>query len=544
MTSKRSPEDDGGNLAKRRRDHASSKPGKQPGSSVDQTYGQRGVFGTLEGATTVPFWDSDLDCEDDLDALAYLRSVRVEASGIPHVLAAKKAGPRPPPPLSSEGAIEQEGKDEETIDRSIYKDGIGDSRGYYQDGAYIAFPDDYDEGYDDEEEEEEGEVSELDYDEEDSLGFNEGGPHNSSSDEIREAYFASLTRQYLSLRKVLRRDPPQSALSALTSSNPTFVGKLGPTSSTMSRWSGLIKATDPLPAQIAGMHKDSVIRLIRVLLNSKSFREGHELRERTSRWIWALLARLPDRGELDYQEIGWIRELGKRAVLFMVSLAEREVLHQEYGVGGSGASDEGAELEVDEGVNEEPTPSNSHEEEEDGSIKAGVNHSIPSWDNDPGRADGTSVDTNTNTVEEALSDSPRHRVTEQSINVNGDAGKSPASPAAEPKSHVDQEHQAADASDVEMQLDTDLEDGEVSDEPQKPSGDLADIESAKAHLLAQLETAGESLEPVPTQAEKDAMRAQINLRATLNMILTVAGEFYGQRDLLEFRNPFSRLGDD
>ncbi|RYO81245.1 hypothetical protein DL766_005336 [Monosporascus sp. MC13-8B] len=543
MAPKRSPEDDGDNAAKRRRDHTSSKPGKQPGSSVDQTYGQKGVFGTLEGATTVPLWDSDLDCEDDSDALAYLKSVRVEASGIPHVLAAKKAGPQPPPRLSSEGAIEQEDDHEETIDRSIYEDGIGDSRGYYHDGAYTALPEDYDQDYDDEEEEDEGEVSGLDSDEEDSLGSNEGGPHNSSADEIREAYFASLTRQYLSLRKVLRRDPPQSALSALTSSNPTFVGKLGPTSSTMSRWSGLIKATDPLPAQIAGMHKDSVVRLIRVLLNSKSFREGHELRERTSRWIWALLARLPDRGELDYQEIGWIRELGKRAVLFMVSLAEREVLHQEYGVGGSGESDEGVELEVDEGVNEEPTPSSSHEEEWEGSTKAEVNDSTPSRDDDPDRAERTSVDTATRAVEEALPDSTSRYVTEQSINVNGDAGRSPASPAAEPKGNVDQEHRASEASHVEMQLDSDLEDGEVSDESQKPSEDLADIESAKVRLLTELEAAEEPPESVPTQAEKDAMRAQINLRATLNMILTVAGEFYGQRDLLEFRNPFSRLSD-
>ena len=51
-------------------------------------------------------------------------------------------------------------------------------------------------------------------------------------------------------------------------------------------------------------------------------------------------------------------------------------------------------------------------------------------------------------------------------------------------------------------------------------------------------------EPELTPAQKEAARAQVNLRATLNMILTVAGEFYGQRDLLEFRNPFSRLGED
>lgn len=36
----------------------------------------------------------------------------------------------------------------------------------------------------------------------------------------------------------------------------------------------------------------------------------------------------------------------------------------------------------------------------------------------------------------------------------------------------------------------------------------------------------------------DDERLELNMRVTLNMILTVAGEFYGQRDLLEFRNPF------
>ena len=70
------------------------------------------------------------------------------------------------------------------------------------------------------------------------------------------------------------------------------------------------------------------MRLLRIILGGKFLRKNQELRERTSRWIWALLARLPDKGELDYQEIGWIRELGKRAVLLMVSLAEMEVLKE------------------------------------------------------------------------------------------------------------------------------------------------------------------------------------------------------------------------
>jgi hypothetical protein len=43
---------------------------------TDTTSGQRGAFGDLGDATTAPAGDSDLDCEDDSEALAYLRSVR------------------------------------------------------------------------------------------------------------------------------------------------------------------------------------------------------------------------------------------------------------------------------------------------------------------------------------------------------------------------------------------------------------------------------------------------------------------------------------
>lgn len=450
-----------------------------------------------------------------------------------------------------EDTVKHEDEDEGTIDRSIYENGIGDSRGYYHDGAYTALPDDYNE---DDEEEEESEEGGQEYDEEDSLQSSEDRPHNSSSDEIRDAYFAALTRQYLSLRTILRTDPPQSAISSLPSSNPTQVGKLGANSSTYARWSGLIKATDPLPAQIAAMHKDSVIRLVRVMLNGKSFREGHELRERTSRWLWALLARLPDRGELDYQEIGWIRELGKRAVLCMLNLAEREVLHNEYGVGGSGASQEDADVEIDEGVHEEPTPP-SQDEEPDGSINLQTNGPTDNQNGIPGKADTTSVGANIRPSEESHLPNPiSQQTTAPSADANADTKQSPVrSSSPHPRTEQEQgqeqeqeqEQETAETPDVEMQLESDLDDGEVSDNPQKEEEHDADIEGAKARLLAQLEDGEESSpEPALTQEQEEAARAQVNLRATLNMILTVAGEFYGQRDLLEFRNPFSRLSDD
>jgi hypothetical protein len=44
---------------------------------TDLASSQRGAFGDLGNTTTTaPTGDSDLDCEDDSEALAYLKSVR------------------------------------------------------------------------------------------------------------------------------------------------------------------------------------------------------------------------------------------------------------------------------------------------------------------------------------------------------------------------------------------------------------------------------------------------------------------------------------
>ncbi|XDG07852.1 hypothetical protein ABKA04_007467 [Annulohypoxylon sp. FPYF3050] len=491
---------------------------------MDPNYGQRSAFGDFDCLTTVPAGDNDLDWEDDSDALAYLKSVRTQASAIPHVLVASKAGPQLPPQ-----SVEDE---EENIDRSIYTDGKGDYRGYYHDGAYTAYPPDYsgedeDEDEDKEQDEEGGEYhnelnydyengeefenAELDYEEISSDSDSEGRPHNSSSDEIRDAYFASLTNQFLSLRQTLQNPPPPNIRKSLPRSNPTVVGEFGSRSDTFPKWAGRIRGTDPLPAQIAAMHKDGVMRLLRIILGGKFLRKKHPLWERTSRWIWALLARLPERGELDYQEIGYIRELGKRAVLLMVSLAEMEVLKEHYDVGDSSTESLGEPDFDDQGVDEELGPDGFDE-----------------WDDVEEEATVASAD-----------------VVPQAKGVD----------------------ETGEKSDVEMQIDSDseVEDGEVSEEPPtKAEESPADIETAKARLLHQLETTAEEEDTEPAAPERETtdlmdeafaaldadeearkkeerLRAQINERATLNMILTVAGEFYGQRDLLEFRDPFGGL---
>ncbi|KAI1755650.1 hypothetical protein F4782DRAFT_486257 [Xylaria castorea] len=569
MASKRTAEEGAELKAPKNKRHKTSR--------TDPTSGQRGAFGDLGSGTTAP-GDSDLDCEDDSAALAYLRSVRTQASTIPHVLVAKKAGPAPPPQASEGNSKNGEGHN---ADRTIYEDGIGDFRGYYQDGAYVACPDEEEEElYDEEDEGDERDEAESENSHEPEVSDSaRDRPRNSNVDEIRDAYFTSITSRYTALRKLLQTEPPHSVIAALPATHPTEVGEWKRGVDTFQKWQGRLSGTDPIPAQIAAMHKDSIFRLLRVLLTCKFLRKRTQLRERTSRWVWALLARLPDKGELDYMEVGWIRELGKRAVLLMVSLAELEVLREQYDVAGSSPGDQD-EYEIGADV--------------DDCFDDDLNQDSP-------------IDT---------VDAPIPEITEDHAEDTSKPGTFPRSSHVHqsPRGSANANHEANnpclhtpcadETSDVEMQLDSDMEDGEVAGElPSPPRSDpIADIETAKARLLSRLngdmsedgeveeddtsapvmsttqlapaaqpaitekQPAGtavldvakeeqeeqeeeEGYEMAESEEEEDAGheryqeldRAQVNERATLNMILTVAGEFYGQRDLLEFRNPFGGL---
>ncbi|KAK7962576.1 uncharacterized protein PG986_003401 [Apiospora aurea] len=545
MSSKRQAEDDSSRSTSKRQRQSTNKHSSQ----VDQTYGQRTAFGDLRDPT-IPN-DDDLEWEDETDALTYLMSVRTEAHGIPNLLVASK-------PI---------GPSNDSVDRSIYADGKGDFRGFYQDGAYTALPEDYygEEEYD--ENEELGETAadgpggeDADYDEEYSDDASLGRPRNSNIAEIHQAYYGSLIQQYLNLRKILHSTPPNSLVASLPFDNPTEVDNFGASPDTFRQWAGRVMNTDPLPAQIASMHKDGVIRLLRIILTGKFFRKGQELHERTSRWLWALLARLPDKGELYYQEIGWVRELGKRAVLFMVSLAEAEILHQDYDVRGTKDSDEGdgVDLEVDEDLDDVSSEPASIDD-----IAPDREDNSP---NDQVKQDGAGTGNQ-----------------DSQTQANDETAKPPVSlvPVKEESTPQPPEGAVDDAtspSDVEMPDDSDMDEGKVSAVSQpKIESTTADVEMAKSKLLAQLggldgaaddgeaaelepqeellepgehEAQVETSEPAeslddPDEAEdEEAARTKANVRATLNMILTVAGEFYGQRDLLEFRDPFGRISEE
>lgn len=388
---------------------------------------------------------------------------------------APKAGPELPTHLQGSDAI----------DRSIYADGVGDSRGYYHDGAYTAAPDP-DPSTTSPDGAEEGEI----------LPVAEADRVAAQNAAVRKAYFASLTARFLRLRALLHQTPSASAIAALPRDHGTEVGSFGANSWTFRVWTKRIRHTDPLPAQIAALKRQSVLKLLRVILGGKFIRRGYELRPRTSRWIWALLARLPDQGEMDYVEVGWVRELGKRAVLMMVSIAHMDALREEV----------------------------------EGDLE--------------GNIDG---------------DGEEEFVEEMVLDEDGEEHAISTSTKPQPPAAVTTDADNGEGQDGEM--DMDIDEGEVTDDDAPSTAGnkdiAADIAAAKARLLARLE------ENTSTQQEKvlvaahadtpedrpngssdeetatmDEAEARANMRATLNMVLTVAGEFYGQRDLLEFRDPF------
>ncbi|CAH0039781.1 unnamed protein product [Clonostachys solani] len=487
-------------IKRKKKNYHSGGTRQHQNSSIDPTWGQKYVFSGYGDATTIPAGEES-DFEDDAEAMAYLMSVRQEASDIPHLLVAPKVqiGPQLPPELTQDdgddnadgdhdGDYEYDGDGD--IDRTIYTDGTGDTRGYYEDGAYVSLPGPG-EG---EEEEEEG------YDE----------PGELTEKAIHEAYFAAVLEKYSNLRDLLNSTRPSDAYSRLPPSTATEAAPFGRNSSTMSKWSGLIHKTDPLPLQIALISKDSALRILRVILSGKFLRQGQPVSERTSRWLWALLARLPERGEMNHVEIGWIRDLGRRAVLLGRSLAEMAALREELEDGGLGVH------EYVDGSSDE-----------DDMVE------------DPKANDGVDSPMNGDGTPDFPADDPK---------------KADSAPESAPAAAADQ---AEERKQTDGQ-DDDLEEGEISEEDDnhgKGSGededdedvameiasnsstDPDDLEAAKARLLAQVDEAEAENDQLSAE-EAARYRARMNMRATVNMILTVAGEFYGQRDLLEFREPF------
>jgi hypothetical protein len=378
---------------------------------------------------------------------------RQEAIGIPNLLVAPK---------------------EEVTGREIYENGVGDYRGSYADGAYYA------------------------------ASANSEVSEEQPSADRNLAYFDSIMTRFETLRDQLQNhDPPPEALAKLDEDHPTHLGALNTSVARWWRWK--MRSVDPWPAQICSMDKSTVLRLLGLLSGGTLLKRGIAVDIGVSRWAWSLLARLPERGELTSEEIGVVRELGKKAVLVGMGLKE--------------------DAELDAGMDQVDPEYDEDADEDDGEALDVVNEEEIDLDMDSSFDEGLA-----GTVEEGAIDSSIPAMS-ATVMETYDLDDSSAPQSSMPSTQT---------IDTEIFIDSDpVEDLDKTLQPEEYENAADVLAAAKARLLGNLNNE----EGATEQAQEDSVvkPSKWNTRATVDMIITVAGEAYGQRDLLEFRGVWDQI---
>ena len=304
----------------------------------------------------------------------------------------------------------------------------------------------------------------------------------------------------------MQRTPPPEAVATLDKDRPTYLGKLNREVARWWRWT--LGEVDPVPAQVASMSKVTVLKLLGLLTTGSLLKRGAEVQVRVSRWAWALLARLPERGELTSEEIGIVRELGKKAVLVGMGLKEE----REWGEGMD---------EVEAGFDDddyEEALTLVKDDEIDLDIKGELEF---------GELESTGPD--------IINDheSNKRQQTGQIIGPQLPTNNDALGPVANKQDDEEILYKSNGTNNDEE------EEGELS---------VEDLAAAKARMLATLNDSKEeeALQEAEMLEEENSLRLKKsaerwNTKATVDMIITVAGEMYGQRDLLEFRQTWEAI---
>jgi len=408
--------------------------------------------------------------------------------------------PKPPPPQPDEAAP-----------RHHPAAALDASRGYYADGAYTAAP---------------------------TLGPARPTPHAAAAAgqsavdlDPQDAYYARLRLRFSLLRATLRCTPPAERIAALDDEHP--ISLPGGSKRAFATWRRLLASTEPVPAQLASLDQGSVLRLLGVV--TKELKRGRGVGRRGGAWVWGLLGRCREVGECGSEEVAVLRELGKRAVWVRRGWGEEGV--GKWGGAGAGAGALGgrdAEGEEEEGgsrIVEGGDGQGAGDEEEEGGSRIvevgdaqdddGVEQPVESRSSAP--PGSLNVETNGESLIPDTSDANPAPLAEATLSGRLDAEIQ----APEPTVH------GSEPTDVGPPTEAKASDSDSDND----ESDSIELPSAKERIRARLV---ESVDAVHDANDETSESEDVTL-ATLDMILTVVGEFYGQRDLLEFRDLWDEM---
>lgn len=344
---------------------------------------------------------------EEAEAMAYLRGVRTERQAMPEFFSAPND--------------------------DMYNSGLGDTRGYFEDGAYVAAP---------------------------ILGPMQVP---TATVEPQDAFATALKTRFLEQRKQLHVNSSHKVLESLGEKHPTAFPN---GNKAYAHWHRTLQFTQPQPAQIRAMDQDTVVRVLD-LLQDRFLQREKEISANMSAWVWSLLARLDDVGSMDSDRVNQIRQFGKRAILIQVSFRDPDAARELERAGRSDGN----------GIATTPTASNADIDEEEEN-ETTSKRAVADADNAVAAA-AVDISADSQAQVEELS----HK------NTNGDAG--------------------------------------------------AENMTASTATKSSQQTATNATRERATEEGSKRM----NTLATLDTIIVLVGDVFGQRDLLEFRQPWTMQED-
>ncbi|KAL1796961.1 hypothetical protein ACET3X_005501 [Alternaria dauci] len=441
-----------------------------------QDYGTRTVLPGLDG-------EEQSSDESTSEALAYLHSVRSEASAIPTLLVAPKN--------ANTGDIDSDD------DESHYTTPTHGQRVIYKEGTWIAV------------------------DREHDAARWEKDP---SAVDPQQGCNSMLLQRFQNLRNKLAetREHGQVPKSAKKSTNTEKAGK--------QKWSDIIDRDFPNLQEVAGMDESTLF----VALQGCTLALGRSVRvsRQQSCWIWTLLALVGDFGTLDHERVSRIRDLGVSAGRLMgrfcadLAISARDV--QADGDTGSDALESNASKQNlctsnEEVSTKEEVHTSSHVSDE----KDAVSHSALPKSDDVVLGQDTVIEEADDSDAEMIISEDEEK-TEDTLN-DGGLEEARARLLAQLGDRL-----------VQSQMPT------PDTPPTQAFHHLSRVEAERQRQEIrrggpQRDMAPRKLTPAsgPSQAKSLAItpltESDWNTKVAIDMILTVVAECYGQRDLLEFR---------
>ena len=163
----------------------------------------------------------------------------------------------------------------------------------------------------------------------------------------QHVFTAALKARFLLQRETLRLPTSLEGLAELDERHPISCPQRS--KKAHAEWVRLLSTRAPLPAQVQSMDEDTVGNLLELI--QKNLLIKHKgINHITSAWIFSLLARLDDVGNMTNDQVYPLREFGKKAIFVQLSFSSPEMAVQlEKNL------NQGEEDQLDEGPSERAT---------------------------------------------------------------------------------------------------------------------------------------------------------------------------------------------